>query len=57
MRKDSLGGKSTYNPFAESWRAKNKKVHAVYAKKKALESKIAKVGQGKSHISGNVYEH
>jgi hypothetical protein len=53
---DSMGGKSHYNPFAEQWRAKNKKAHAAYARKDALAKKIAKVGQGKSHISGNIYE-
>lgn len=41
------------NPFADSYRAKNAKVHADGAKKMALNSR--KVGQGKSHISGKTY--
>lgn len=34
MKTDSIGGHSRFNPFAEKWRAKNKKVHA---KSKALD--------------------
>ena len=47
--------KTRINPFAEAWRQKNKKVQESYAKKQALSSR--KVGKGKSHITGNVYEH
>ena len=41
------------NPFADSWRVKNEKLHPS-AKGKAL---VVKMGQGKSHITGNIYNH
>ena len=44
----------TTNPWAESYRAKNAKVHAEYAKSKALKGKI---GTGKSHYSGKEYKY
>jgi len=45
------------NPFADSYKAKNDLVHKAYARKEALKNKIAKVGEGKSHITGNIYKH
>lgn len=47
MKKDSMGGKSRFNPFAEKMRGK--------AKGKALDS--MKVGKGRSRISGKSYGH
>ena len=42
MKVDSIGGRSHFNPFAESYRAKNKKVHEEYYKKKAEALKAKK---------------
>ncbi len=52
MTKDSMGGKTRMNPFAEKWRAKNKARHEALEK-----AKVGKVGSGTSHISKKSYKH
>ncbi len=46
------------NPFAESYKAKNAKVHKEWAGKKAKISALrSKIGNGNSHFSRKSYSH